>query len=340
MLKLRLSDVDPSHAEEFCRVVEKVLATQASSGSWAANRLLLDAVGLESMPEIGEAYYREALDYHLGLLLAQIGDDEQAARHLDRSNTLPTNGGDLVFSEHVRLSDQLREKQEAARRRGIPAVLISSMPRAASASLSQTLATALDAPIFRFSAGAFPNSIVVPSWLKRVTSGGAVLHDHFGANAFNVAALANSQVHELFVLIRDPRAAATSAVAWAEEMERRAAGSTDEVRVVEMCREAFAPWLRDWLAVASGPAAPIKVHWIRYRDITTSLSGVARLILEYLSARHPYLKSHLRVDIDEVKANFVTGDDEQWRIRVSRKGQEQMWESLPNDIVELLDLVP
>ena len=47
----------------------------------------------------GEGYWGEALDYHLGLLYAHIGEPEKAAYHFERSDTLPIDGGDQVFSE-------------------------------------------------------------------------------------------------------------------------------------------------------------------------------------------------------------------------------------------------
>ena len=154
--------------------------------------------------EIGDAYYGEALDYHLGTLYAHIGEASLAAEHLARSNSLPTGGGDLLFADQVREGMALRSLQEAAKQRGIPSILISSMPRAASASLVQSIVTTLDIPILRFSAGKFANYVVIPRWLSLFLQGGAVAHDHFGATPFNLRALEDCDVKDVFVLIDRP----------------------------------------------------------------------------------------------------------------------------------------
>ena len=45
-------------------------------GNRVANEVLLDAIGLTLRPELDNDYYREALEYHLGLLYAHLGQPE------------------------------------------------------------------------------------------------------------------------------------------------------------------------------------------------------------------------------------------------------------------------
>ena len=196
--------MDDRHLAAVRQVIAEVLEIQRGTGNRAANQILFDKIGLNIWDALDEGYCAEALEYHLGLLYAHIGEPEEAAAHMARSGTFAGAGGYRIFSDHQSGALELRRQQEAALQRGIPSLVIASMPRSASASLTQTLATALDIPIMRVSCGRYPNSYLIPRWLlNEFSRGGAVLHDHFGALPYNLAALRESGVCDVFV--RCPR---------------------------------------------------------------------------------------------------------------------------------------
>jgi len=56
-------------------------------GNRVANEVLLDAIGLTLRPELDNDYYREALEYHLGLLYAHLGQPERAAERRRSAST-------------------------------------------------------------------------------------------------------------------------------------------------------------------------------------------------------------------------------------------------------------
>jgi hypothetical protein len=330
--------VDEEYLASVRRVIARVLDTRKRRGNRAGNQAIIDEIGVRVRFERDESYCREALDYHLGLLYAHLGDPDMAAHHIDRSGAHPGSGGNQLFSDHQSESLALRRRQELAKERDIPSILMASMPRSASASLTQTIAAVLDIPVLRASCGRFPDFFLIPRWFDSAKSGGAIFHDHFAANPFNLGMLRDAQVNEIFVRIRDPRSATCSA----ESLVEREAGDRPEIsfedRVLARYEQAFVPWLISWIAVAADPAAGLTVRWIRYGASSDEIRNTARVVLLALSGRHPALAGYAVPDIPIVEANYVGGNDEAWRAKISQPGQERLWRATPDAIRELLTL--
>jgi len=329
--------LDDQHFATVRKIIADVLEVQRRLGYRAGNQAIIDKIGLDAQFDLGEGYWREALDYHLGLLYAHVGEPEKAAYHFERSDTHPSTGGNQVFSDHQRESLELRRRQERARERGIPSLVIAAMPRSASASLTQTLASMLDAPWMRVSCRSFPKFYLVPRWLNSFSPGGAVLHDHFGATAFNLKALREGSVPKVFVRLRDPRPAAASAVNLSNQIYGVPDDIDHESQVIQFCEQSFIPWAADWLA-APDTATGLKIHWLV--QPSNAIPDMVRQVLTTLLPEHPMLAQYLGADVDEVRANFVTGDNDAWRKVVSKAGQERLWNAIPLSVKNFLGLQP
>jgi hypothetical protein len=339
MLELRYPpahQIDEQHLAAVRQIIAEVLEAKAQRGNRAGNQAIIDTIGLDARLIQGEDYWGEALDYHLGLLYAHIGEPEKAAEHFERSHTHPGHGGNQVFDSHQRESLELRRRQEAARQRGMPSPVIAAMPRSASASLTQTLATMFDAPLMRISCGRFPNFYLVPRWLNSFSPGGAVLHDHFGAVPFNLKTLREGGVRQVFVRVRDPRPAAASAI----NLSNRKYGKPDDIdhesQVIRLCEQSFIPWIADWIATDADAGTGFKIHWLA--QPSGAVVEMVREVLSALVAEYPALDQFLRANVAEVRANFVTGDAEAWRKDISKAGQEQLWDAMPQNVKDFLAL--
>ena len=316
------------HMVSVRRIIAEILDVQQLHGNRAANQAVLDKIGLDVRQERDEGYCREAIDYHLGILYAYVRDPERAAYHFERSGTYPSSGGFRPFPDHQRESFEVRERQDLARERGMPAILIAAMARSGSASLVQTLATTLDLPIMRISS----HHHIVPRWLNCFCSGGAILHDHFGALPYNLATLHESGVGPIFVRARDPRAAAASAVGLSNRKFGRPEDIDYESQVTRLCEQIFIPWIADWLAAQSD----FKIHWLL--EPTSAIPKMAREVLAALAPQYPLLERYLSTDIDEVTANFIAGDKDAWRKQISPRNQDRLWDAMPVAVRELLGL--
>jgi hypothetical protein len=313
------------------------LAAGERDGARASVAALLAAVGVRPHPR-DDAYFAEALAFHLAQVCAHLQKVEEMANYVARSRTLPADGGNFLFSEHVDRSLRLHQRREAARERGLPTFMIAAMPRAASASLTQTLAQSLAMPLLRISLGAFPHYALAPSWLNAVSPGGAVLHDHFGATPENLAVLRAAGVREVFVLVRDPRAAAASYVKWIDSTGVGPVGESPEALALSAFQHGYLPWLQAWIAASN--RSDLHVRWIHSRQVSRDFAGVWRDLLSAHAPLYPALTPFLDVAPAPVRANFVQGDDDRWRTLVGESTRQDMWAALSPAAIELLELEP
>jgi hypothetical protein len=215
------------------------------------------------------------------------------------------------------------------------------MPRSASATLTQTLANLLDVPVPHVCLGEFPEHYyLVPSWLDTFLEGGALTQDHFTLNPFNRGVLANRGRRDIFVTVRDPRAAARSHVYMRAAQGYRAA-ATIEQRIERECVRDFVPWLQSWIDCTGDPALPFRIHIVKFTDIAADLAGTVRRIARILQDGHPAMVPYAqRRDVEEIRVHFQEGDDEAWRSEVGAAARTRLWDACTPDFRELLNLRP
>jgi hypothetical protein len=323
------------------RVAElKSLINDAKTMAERSNReavdFLMRGIGLYAQVTRNESYHGLALNYSLALVYAFLNEPAAAAEHIELSGILPFGGGEPIFSEAQRSGLDLAASQEASLARHVPCVFLASMPRAASAALTSTISEQFGCPAVRASIGRFPNYYLVPFWVRRLSRGGCVLHDHFRAEPFNRAVLSNCGIRTVFVLVRDPRAAAVS---FAQFPFR---GPVSEEHIMRVFDDFYVPWLRDWEEYAAS-SREVEVIWLRSADVTAG-NAQLRTVMEKIVAslaksapdwRPPDLSKPSLAD-----ANFLTGTPDGWKSLVSKSGQEHMWSKVPVRFREMLELEP
>lgn len=322
-------------ADSFAR---KAREMQRRGGSREANRYLLGKLGTDLSDDNDEGYYAEALNYHLALLHAQSRQPEQMAQCIAQSKTMPAPRDSSLFSDHVTLSIVTRAQQQSAIEREIPSFLFACMPHSASGTLTSALARLLDIPVVHVTLGRFPQYFLAPAWLEMFMEGGAITHDHFPANDFNSGVLANRGRLDVFVIVRDPRAAAHSAVRHAKRSDASSPEPLDEA-IAKECIANFIPWLQGWIARAQDPAVPFKIHWVTHQEIKNDLPGVTRRVCSVMEASHPALGRVTRSNrIEDVGPHDAADDDTAWRTDVNDKWSAEMWSACTPHIRELLAL--
>ena len=333
----------PEFAETFTpeakqKIAHHALQLKSEKGDRSAYNHLIEKIGLDTSWGRDESYFNEAFNYVLALLYAYSGQPEKMAEHARLSKTMPSPDDDQLFSDHVNCSHVAREHQQRAISRGIGPVLIACQPRSASATLTHSLGRLFDIPVLHLSIGDFPNYYLAPSWLDMFLEGGAISQDHFGATEFNVGVLSSRGPRDLFVLVRDPRAAAASLVHY----RSRQAWPIDEpfeTMMERLCVERFIPWIQGWIDCSKNAASPIKIHWILSDEVRSDLTGTARKICSVLSRRYPGMSGYIETaTVSEVRVHFEGGDDELWRKNASPQVSGRMWEACTPDMRALLGL--
>jgi hypothetical protein len=320
------------------RITTEALAIAHGRGSRAANDFVLNQIGIRGSPDNGDGYFVDATHYHLGLLHAHAGNPTEMAPHLTQSHTMPTGESDLLFSDHVNLSYVLRDRQLAAMKRGLPPILIACMPRSASATLTYTLARAVDIPVLHISAGSFPNRFLVPSWLNMFLEGGAITQDHFAANDFNLGVLQGRGPRDIFVLIRDPRAAARSQV---HHLARGRDGGGESLarRIERQCTGNFIPWLQGWIDCANNKKLPFRVHWLTYGEVCRDPGAILRKLAGVLGADNKTIAAFAYAhSLQEERMHFVDGHDDAWRREVDSSSRDRLWQACTSEMKAMLDL--
>jgi len=321
MLEFNFQSIDQRRRAEFAELA------RALPGNRASVEFLVKHIGVRVTNTRNDSYFAEAHAYLCAHLFAHSDMPNEAAQAIAASNVLPFSGGDVLFHDAVAECIALAHAQDDAISRGAPSVILASMPRAASAALTQTLAKIIAAPIVRASIGGFPNCWLMPSWLSRVARGGAILHDHFGASEFNLARLREQGINTVFVLVRDPRAAAVSAA----KMEF---GDHPKEGDVDATYLKYISWLRGWIDAES--SAKVEVRWIRSRDVTHESASLKVVLTTILGANSNFADQISNVSL--AKANFTGQPSDGWREGVSPQLRSRMWNLLPREAVDRLQL--
>jgi len=320
------------------KITVEALAIARGRGSRVANDFVLNQIGIHGSPDNGDGYFTEAIHYHLGVLHAHAGNPTEMAPHLTYSHTMPTGESDLLFSDHVNLSYVLRDRQLAAMKRGLPPILIACMPRSASATLTYTLARAVDIPVMHISAGSFPDRFLVPSWLDMFLEGGAITQDHFAASDFNLGVLQRRGPRDIFVLIRDPRAAARSQVHHLAR-GRDGGGKPLAQRIERQCTENFIPWLQAWIDCANDEKLPFRIHWLTFGEVCRDPGAILRKIAGVLGADNKTIAAFAYAhSLQEERMHFVDGHDDAWRREVGASSRDLLWQACTAEMKAMLDL--
>jgi len=209
------------------------------------------------------------------------------------------------------------------------------MPHSASGTITQALARLLDIPVLRVTLGRFPQHFLAPAWLEMFLEGGAIAQDHFPASDFNSGVLAHRGKLDVFVTVRDPRAAAHSAARRAQ----RSDGASFEEAVAKECITDFVPWLQSWIARAQDPDTPFKVHWLAFREIRSDLPAAVRRVCSVEERDHPALRRLAQAsNLEAAGDRGTTDDDNAWRSDVDDSCAAEMWAACTPDIRALLAL--
>jgi hypothetical protein len=321
-------------------IASAALDIQRKHGSRRATEYLIGEFGIEIATDLDEGYFSEAFSYHLGLLYAYISQPEGMAEQIRRSNTMPAPDDDLWFSDHVNASRETNDRQKLAIRRGMPPILFSCMPRSASATMTHILGHVFDVPVVHVCIGRFPNYFFAPSWLDMFLQGGAITQDHFGSSDFNIGVLSGRGSRDLFVLVRDPRAAARSRVHFQSRPATDARQSL-EARIERECVSDFIPWLQGWIDCSRNPKIPFRIHWLTYREVCDDPAAVLRKVVLVLQKDYPALSVYADCrKVPDLRLHYVTGDDDAWRAEVGDRTRARLWAACTPDIRSLLALAP
>jgi len=293
---------------------------------------LVDVVPADSPNHV----WRQVAHYNLAIVLGWARRFEEARQHMELSE-LPA-GGDhdfMLYCTRLAIGQQLLERQAHAIAAGAPSIMIASLPKSASAFLSNSLARLLDVPVLRASFGNSDQGCVVESWARQIVQGGAVTHEHYPPTRDNLETLARAGVRRLFVLVRDPRA-----VIWSiyhHVLER-----SDISGRRETFEGVYADWYRSilvWLdcfLAGRDHAAGIDIQTIDYDAIRRTPAETLARIVSLAGVTITTEEIRRRLELDSTNRtkpdNFRSGDPGNWRTEVPDKIRAELWTMTPLNV--------
>ena len=179
----------------------------------------------------------------LGSVAYQQGDDTQAEAYLDRAieiyqavlkqmpglvavraplvNVMLARGRraeaeayaadlELRINPVRATAKEFTRRRRIGQERGLPAMLINTVPKSASESIWNKLAQGLGLAQCHFSLGLFPDCTLMPSRVRATAAGGVIVKEHLPATPFNLQVLAEHGLDRVLVHLRDPRQATLS----------------------------------------------------------------------------------------------------------------------------------
>ena len=325
-------------------------------------------------------HHAEALTM-LASIAYQQGDDTQAEAYVDRaieiylhvlshmpenlnvrapvSNLLLARGriaeAEAVIGALALPLNPIRATPEAfvARRRagierGLPALLINTLPKSASESIWNRLAAGLGLAQTHLSIGLFPDCCLVPARLASAAEGGLIAKEHIPATAHNVAQLRAHGLDRMVFHVRDPRQAALS---WAhfvrDDVAMRLMGpiwrrtvppatvlAGDLPSLLDWCIDRYLPaeiaFMEGWRRVAADPDSGIEVLFMTFERFRADPDGYMAAVLDF----HGIDPALFAADAEAEVVHLRKGETEEWRGILSRDQQRRAWDRLPPALAE------
>ena len=222
-----------------------------------------------------------------------------------------------------------RLQRYRVRRRDIPGIMLTTLPKSASVYIRQILSRYLDIPEGSVQIGRFPDGLIVPELTQQLAQGGAVAQCHVLPKNHNLVTLESCGIDRIVVHVRDPRQAMLSWVHYLTQMRNEQVdlsslnvvpseesyfswSLTDQITWhIENYQPLLNKWIGDWLD-ASDDLRNVKIHFTKYEDLVSDPKEFFNSILRFY-------------DIDSSLEGVQKGDSPQPGELHFRKGEIDEW---------------
>ena len=312
---------------------------------------ILTTCGIRQALKLSNDNLRQIIVYWLACFFCRIRQFEKAQGYAELFDyPASVDGTDLLPYDIGQGSRLARYRQLKAIQSGRPSALIVSLPKSASAFLSQTISEVFEVPIIRVSIGEGMRSTVIPRWADQVAEGGSVTHEHFQALPENTQALAKSRIKKVWVLIRDPRDAAYSLrkmdKVYTDALDRADQRSEEDKNILERqfiidCRY-FSQWTSDWISASKHTDLPFTVSFLTFEEIVQDLPLVlSKMFPDHLDSEISqrlisFLKQWKSGSIK--RRNFRVGKGKEWLMAYSKAAIEQANAEITESVRSVLNL--
>lgn len=292
-----------------------------------ALRRLLTEASFESALNTPD-WVRESCFYYFALFCLRAGRRDLFQELSAVTGPLRSDTEVLEYGEHRRRVGELLPRQRAAVEAGAPSILILSLPKSASAFVSNALADMLGLAPVRLD---YDDGAIDDGLLRHFALGGCVTHNHLPATARNLAALRRLWAgRPVFIQLRDPRAAIWSMHHHVNGRRRKAC--LEEVVAAHYGQ--FVDWIDGWLSAQELVSG---VELVRFEQVAADAEAVFRRILERCGAPSSALDDWKARGGSEAAYNLRSGDPDEWRRALPADLQDRLRQATPRRVLDFFE---
>jgi hypothetical protein len=230
--------------------------------------------------------------------------------------------------------------------RGIPTMLITTLPKSASESIWNKLAEGLGLGQCYLSLGLFPDCTLIPARVRRASGGGLIVKEHVAPTTHNLDTLTASGLNRVIVHHRDPRQATLSwahfarddinqrlmAPLWRKIVPPSAVLARDLAAILDWCIEHYLPlliaFLRDWQAVERERRLGMSVMFLSFEQFRTNPNAYFDRVLGF----YGIAKDLFAAAAEAETVHLRKGQVDEWRGVFSAAQQQRAWDRIPADM--------
>lgn len=289
---------------------------------------------LERMP--GLTHVRAPL---INLLQAE-GRIEEAERYME--------GLELKINPIRASVKEYTRRRRYGIERGIPAILMTTVPKSASESIWNRLAEGLTMAQGHLSLGLFPDCLLVPIRIGAAAEGGLIAKEHLCATPFNIKALADGGLTRVVCNLRDPRQATLS---WAHFVRddvsmrllapiyRKIVPPSDVYKqdfavLLDWCIDNYLPYLiafaESWTRADEDPECPISALFLSFEAYQSEPERYCEAVLDFYGIDHQFFDASRESEVVHLRK----GQSEEWRQVLSAEQQARAYDLIPKDMAE------
>ncbi len=253
----------------------------------------------------------------------------------------------------LRFPDFFMNRQAAAaRKRGMPSILLCMLPKSASAFIALTLEKQLGLPMFQISAcGHLLEARISEQNSRRFAKGGILGYDHFPAHKLNLMILRHTGVNKIIVHMRDPRQALLS---WMEYLKNRGSNHQDHLYTleyygyppdlislpfseqmdlhIEKYHKLQIEWITQWVDARESSESGLQILLTTFENFKEDPNTFFKSLLEFYDVDPALFKS-----LPKKESHFRKGEVEEWRRVLTPEQVEKVNHMVPDRILETFD---
>ena len=257
-------------------------------------------------------------------------------------------GLDLPINAVRASTREFFERSRSGVERGIPLLLINTVPKSASESIWNQLAEGLGIAQGHLSLGLYPDCCLLPHRVMAAVQGGMIAKEHLPATPFNLGLLAHHDIDRIVYHVRDPRQVALSwahfvkddismrlmAPLWRKIVPPAGVLKSDFAVLLDWCIDHFMAdlmgFISGWLEVDRDPNQQIKLKFLSFEQFLAEPQAYFNEVLDFVGVERALFAADAEAEVVHLRK----GESDEWRAVFTKPQRERAWSLIPREMAE------